>query len=66
MARSLRKELDSLMKAQVEQLPLWHQTMQKRDANIEDGLRLAMNFIGIQRKAILRLAEEIDALAPDD
>lgn len=69
MAGSLRKELDSLMKAQMEQTEIWHTVMASPGDMIDlpDSVRLLIDWNAILRKAILRLAEEIDRIdGPDE
>jgi hypothetical protein len=64
MARSLRKELDSLMKAQLEQSEAFNEAMTRPDDLIpyEQMVKLLVDWNGILRQAVLLLAEEIDRL----
>ena len=64
---TLRNEIDALMKAEIEQHPEWHRIMEdNRDApedpmTLRDTVLGLMAMVSVQRKAILRLADEIDA-----
>jgi hypothetical protein len=63
MAHNLCKELDALMKAETEQMPEWHAAMDKPgDLNLFEIVPILAGWVGIHRRAILRLAEEIDRL----
>jgi hypothetical protein len=64
VARSLRKELDALMKAEIEQSEAMHEAMKHPNdlIGIRDTLRILVAWNGSLRRAILRLAEEVDGL----
>ena len=67
MARNLVKELDALMKADLEQSETFQTMMRKRGGDDEwvgaaELLPLLVDWLGAHRLAILRLAEEIDRL----
>src|SRR5471032_836922 len=68
MPRSLRNELDALMKAQMEQLPDWHEAMARPgdNLNLQETVNIVLRWQGIHREMILRLAEEIDRLSGPD
>jgi hypothetical protein len=64
VTRSLRKDLDSLMKAQLEQSEAFNEAMTQPDELIpyEQMVKLLVDWNGILRQAILVLADEIDRL----
>jgi hypothetical protein len=62
---TLEDELDTSMKARIEQSEAWNEFHAKGD-NITplDLQRVMASTLEVQREAILRLAREIDAIAP--
>ena len=67
MARELEREIEALLQAKTEQIPLWHDLVDRGlGANIQEGLELAFALLQVHRQIILRLAREIDSLDRPD
>ncbi len=65
MPRELEKEINALLQAKTEQIPLWHDIAERHlGANLQEGLTLAFGLLGVHREIILRLARELDDLHP--
>jgi hypothetical protein len=67
MPRELEREIEALLQAKTEQIPLWHELIDRGlGANVQEGLELAFALLHVHRQIILRLAHEIDSLERPD
>jgi hypothetical protein len=67
MPQELEREIEALLRAKTEQIPLWHETVdQGIGANLQQGVELAFALLGVHREIILRLARELDGLDRPD
>ena len=67
MPQELEREIEALLQAKTEQIPLWHELVERGlGANLQEGVELAFALLEVHREIILRLAREIDGLERPD
>ena len=64
MTRNLEREIEALLAAKTQQIPRWHDFVQRREheLSVADHIQLLHGLVGIHAALIVRLAQEIDAL----
>jgi hypothetical protein len=63
MARTVEEDIALLLQARTEQIPLWHDIVDRGvAASVQEGLELAYALLDVHREVILRLAREVDLL----
>lgn len=67
MPRGLEREIEALLRAKTEQVPLWHEIVDRGlGANVREGVELVFALLEVHREVILRLAREIGDLDRPD
>lgn len=64
MTRNVEREIEALLAAKTEQIPRWHDFVERREheLSVGDHIQLLHRLVGIHAELIIRLAQEIDAL----
>ena len=58
--RELEKEIDALLQAKSDQIPLWHEVVDRAlVASVQQGLQLAFALLEVHREVMLRTAASI-------
>jgi len=66
VARSFENEMEAFMKAKTEQIPTWHEVMERprgTEVSVPEHVAILVGLSGVYRQAILRVAQEIDHMA---
>jgi hypothetical protein len=64
MSGSFARKIDALYRAELEQLPFWHDVRSGGISQLstQDAFEVMVDLIGIQRKVSIAIASEIDDL----
>jgi hypothetical protein len=62
MGERLAKEVDAILKAKIEQSPLWGRAMREGGVRPEDAPRLLFAMANTLREVIIYVAREVDDL----
>ena len=66
MGEQLAREADALLKAKIEQIPLWHKAMQEGSTTPGETSHLLLSLFGALREVVLYVAREVDDLPRGD
>jgi hypothetical protein len=66
MGERLAKEVDAILKAKIEQSPLWRRAIREGGARPEDAPELLFTMANTLREVVLFVAREVDDLPRAD
>ncbi|HXN36415.1 MAG TPA: hypothetical protein VN892_00090 [Solirubrobacteraceae bacterium] len=66
MGERLAKEADALLKAKIEQNPLWHKAMQEGSTTPAETTKLMLALFRALQEVVLHIAREVEDLPRGD